>query len=265
MEPDYISINRKAWNDKVDAHVQSEFYNVAGFLNGETSLKHIELELLGDISGKRILHLQCHFGQDTISLARMGAYVTGVDLSDVAIAKAKELAVETGASANFVCCNIYDLAQHISTPFDIVFTSYGTIGWLPDLKAWAALIRQFLKADGKLIFVEFHPAVWMFDDDFKEIKYNYFNTGIIEETEEGTYADRDADIHNKTINWNHGISEVVQSLLDNDLSITGIHEYDHSPWPCFKHMESDGKESFYIKHIGKKIPMVYAITAERKV
>jgi SAM-dependent methyltransferase len=264
MEQPYISINRQAWNNKVAAHVQSDFYDMPAFLKGKSSLKHIELGLLGDIRGKRILHLQCHFGQDTISLARMGAYVTGVDLSDVAIAKAKELAAETGASASFICCNIYDLAQHVQTPFDIVFTSYGTIGWLPDMDAWAALIRQFLKADGKLIFVEFHPVIWMFDDAFTKVQYSYFNTGVIEETETGTYADRDAALTAKTMSWNHGIGEVVGSLLRHDLHIADLQEFDHSPWPCFQDMASDGPDTYYIKKLGRKIPMVYAITAIRR-
>ncbi len=178
-EPNYIDINKQSWNNKVDFHVKSDFYDLDGFLKGNTSLNNIELTLLGNIKRKSILHLQCHFGQDTISLARLGAAVTGIDLSDKAIEKAQELSLKTHTAASFICCNIYDLPQHLDKQFDIVFTSYGTIGWLPDLDKWAYIVSQFLKPNGRFVFVEFHPVVWMFDDDFSKIGYNYFNTGPI--------------------------------------------------------------------------------------
>jgi ubiquinone/menaquinone biosynthesis C-methylase UbiE len=114
------------------------------------------------------LHLQCHFGQDTLSMSRMGAQTTGVDLSDKAIDAARKLNQEINQQATFICCNIYDLPQHLDQQFDIVFTSYGTIGWLPDLNQWAALIARYLKPGGKFVFAEFHPVVWMFDNDLKK-------------------------------------------------------------------------------------------------
>jgi SAM-dependent methyltransferase len=171
----YIEINRRSWNNRTDTHLASAFYDVPGFLKGNSSLKDIELHLLGDVTGKSILHLQCHFGQDTLSLSRLGATVTGVDLSDKAIENAERLAKETGLPADFICCDIYDLPNYLDTTFDIVFTSYGTIGWLPDLDKWANIIARYLKPDGRFIFVEFHPVVWMFDNDFEKVAYNYFN------------------------------------------------------------------------------------------
>ena len=189
MEQDYRDVNRKSWNNRVDAHFKSDFYNVTEFIKGKTSLNSIELDLLGDVQNKSILHLQCHFGQDSISLARLGAKVTGVDLSDKAIQTAQELNAKTNTNVDFICCDIYDLPAHCTQQFDIIFTSYGTIGWLPDLNKWAAIIAQFLKPGGKFVFVEFHPVVWMFDDDFSHIKYVYHNTGPIVENETGTYAD----------------------------------------------------------------------------
>src|SRR5688572_730649 len=137
--PDYLEKNRRLWNARTDVHVTSEFYELDKFLAGKSSLNEIELNLLGDLKGKSVLHLQCHFGQDSISLARLGAEVTGVDLSDKAIAKAKELAKQTGANAEFICTDIYELPQHLDKKFDVVFTSYGTIGWLPDLDKWAKI------------------------------------------------------------------------------------------------------------------------------
>ena len=170
----YININRESWNNKTEIHLKSEFYDVDNFIKGQTSLNSIELDLLGDISGKSILHLQCHFGQDSISLSRLGAKVTGVDLSDKAIESAKKFAKETNADATFICCDIYDLSNHLDQQFDIVFTSYGTIGWLPDLDKWAKIVSKFLKPNGQFVFAEFHPVVWMFDDNFENIKYNTY-------------------------------------------------------------------------------------------
>src|SRR5690606_12920458 len=193
-EQNYIEINRQSWNNRTDTHLKSEFYDLDGFLKGKTSLNEIELNLLGDLKAKAILHLQCHFGQDTISLSRLGAEVTGVDLSDKAIESAKQIAMDVNSSAKFICCDIYDLPNHLDEKFDIVFTSYGTIGWLPDLHRWAKIVSQFLKPNGQFVFVEFHPVVWMFDDDFGKISYRYFNSGAIIETEIGTYADKEADI-----------------------------------------------------------------------
>ena len=132
-ELNYIEKNKAAWNSRTDHHFNSSFYDVENFLKGKNSLNDIELKLLKDVIGKNILHLQCHFGQDTISLARMGANVTGVDLSDNAINKAIQLANSAKVNATFICCDIYDLPKHLDKKFDIVFTSYGTIGWFPDL------------------------------------------------------------------------------------------------------------------------------------
>ncbi|MGB3236148.1 MAG: class I SAM-dependent methyltransferase, partial [Ferruginibacter sp.] len=141
--PNYIEINKNSWNIRTAVHLKSEFYDQENFLNGQTSLNDIELNLLGNIEGKSILHLQCHFGQDSISLSRLGAKVTGVDLSDKAIEAARQIAKETNENTNFICCNIYDLPKFLNQQFDIVFTSYGTIGWLPHLGKWANIISQY--------------------------------------------------------------------------------------------------------------------------
>lgn len=265
MENNYIEINKKSWNSRTDYHVKSDFYDIAGFLAGNTSLKEIELDLLGDLTGKSILHLQCHFGQDTISLGRMGAQVTGVDLSDNAIHQAKLLAEKAEIDARFICCDIYDLPNHLDEQFDIVFTSYGTIGWLPDLDKWAALIARYLKPNGTLFFIEFHPVVWMFSDNFDKIGYNYFNTGAIIETANGTYADKDAPIKEEYVMWNHSMSEVINSLIKNNLRIDLLNEYDYSPYNCFNETEEFEEGKFRIKHLENNIPMVYAVVASKKV
>ena len=257
----YIDINRKAWNTKTEVHLTSEFYDVESFLKGNNTLKEIELELLGNVKNKSILHLQCHFGQDTISLSRMGADVTGVDLSDKAIASAQQFAKQLNTTTEFICCNVYDLPQHLNKTFDIVFTSYGTIGWLPDLEKWASIVNTFLKPGGQFVFAEFHPVVWMFDDDFEKVAYNYFNTGPILETQTGTYANREANIQQQYVGWNHSLEEVITNLLKQGLQLNSFKEYNYSPYNCFKHTEEFEPGKFRIKHLSNAIPMVYSLSA----
>jgi len=260
----YIEVNRKLWNDKTPAHIESDFYDMKSFLSGKSSLNDIELNLLGDVKGKRILHLQCHFGQDSLSLARMGAEVTGIDLSDEAISTAKDLAKEMGLNTTFIRSDVYSTPEELNGQFDIVFTSYGTIGWLPDLNKWADVIYRCLKPGGKLIFVEFHPMVWMFSNDFSNIQYPYFNTEAIIETNEGTYADRNADIKNTEISWNHPLSEVLQALIASNLQLSSFDEFNYSPYNCFLNTVEIEKGKYQIKGLEGKIPMVYALEALKK-
>jgi 2-polyprenyl-3-methyl-5-hydroxy-6-metoxy-1,4-benzoquinol methylase len=217
---------------------------------------------LGDVKGKSILHLQCHFGQDSLSLARMGARVTGVDLSDKAIEKAKELSASLGLNVEFICCDLYELPDQLRKQFDIVFTSYGTIGWLPDLDKWAAIVARYVKPGGKFVFVEFHPAVWMFDNDFTTIAYSYFKADAIIEKEEGTYADTTAPIDAESITWNHSIGEVFQALKKNGLFVTDLQEYAYSPYACFKGTMAIAERKYIIERLGNKFPLVYSIVAE---
>ena len=261
---DYLKVNKKSWNNKVESHIKSTFYNVEEFLNGASSLNNIELNLLGDVQGKSILHLQCHFGQDSISLERMGAKVTGVDLSDKAIENARDLAKKAQVKTAFICCDVYDLPNHLNKQFDVVFTTYGTIGWLPDLNKWAQVVSTFLKPNGQFVFVEFHPVVWMFDNNFEYIKYNYFNTETIIETETGSYADKDSRTKHKSITWNHSISDVINGLIKNGLTIQSFDEFDYSPYDCFNKTVKVESKKFRIEHLDNKIPMVYAIKAIKK-
>lgn len=261
--PNYIDLNRKSWNKRTEVHVDSEFYDVPSFLTGKSSLNSIELDLLGDVSAKTILHLQCHFGQDSLSLSRMGARVTGVDLSNKAIDYAHELNEKLGLDAEFICCDLYDLPNHLNKKFDIVFTSYGTIGWLPDLNRWANLIQHFLEPNGKFVFVEFHPFVWMFDDDFTHIKYSYFKDEPIHEISDSTYSDGKLESQLEEISWNHSLSEVFQALLQNGMKINSFEEFDYSPYDCFNKTKEFEKGKFIIDSLGNKIPMVYSLTATK--
>jgi ubiquinone/menaquinone biosynthesis C-methylase UbiE len=189
--------------------------------------------------------------------------VTGVDLSDNAIAEATKLNDELGMDAKFICCNVYDLEQHLDEQFDIVFTSYGVVGWLPDLQKWAKIISRYLKPGGTFYIAEFHPVVWMFDDNFTEIKYYYENREIIETESKGTYTDKDADILAKEYGWNHSLSEVINSLLDQGLTIERLNEYSYSPYPCFNNMVQGEDENWRIIGLEGKIPMVYSIIVKK--
>lgn len=263
MTNDYLEINKSLWNNKVAAHYESEFYNMAGFRNGESSLNSIELDLLGNVEGKSILHLQCHFGQDSISLAKLGAKVTAVDFSDKAIDKAKELAKEFNSDVEFICCDLYNLDSNLDKKFDIVFTSYGTIGWLPDVDRWAKIVAHYLKPGGRLIFVDFHPFVWMYDNNFEYIKYSYFNVEQIVEEEIGTYADRNLELTQQSISWNHSLGEIFKSLLNNELSLVDFQEFDYSPYNCLNGMEEFAPKKYRISKFENKIPIVYSIVAAK--
>ncbi|WP_430935334.1 class I SAM-dependent methyltransferase [Saccharicrinis sp. 156] len=260
----YLKINQDLWDRKTDIHFDSDFYNVKAFKQGKDSLNQVELELLGDVRGKRMLHLQCHFGMDTISLARHGAMVTGIDLSGKAISRAKQLNGELGMSARFIQSDVYQLPEMLDQEFDIVFTSYGTIGWLPDMEKWAQVISRFLKPRGRFVMVEFHPVVWMFSYDFKKVEFDYLNTGPIVEVQEGTYADTNADIKGKSVCWNHGLGEVQNALIKSGLEITDVQEYDYSPYDCFQNTVEIETGKFQIEGLQGKLPMLFSLVAQKK-
>lgn len=259
MEDQYLHKNKAAWNQKTAQHIHSDFYELDAFLAGKNVLRDVELGLLGDVKGKKILHLQCHFGMDSLCLSRMGADVTGVDLSDQAIEQARKLNADLHLDAKFICCDLYSLPQYLSEDFDIVFTSYGTIGWLPDLGKWAAIIQRYLKPTGKFVMVDFHPFIWTFDNDMQKISYDYFKTEEIVEITEGTYADRNAPIKTETISWNHSLDEILGSLLNHDLRLTHFSEHDHSPYTCFDNLIERESGKYVFKHIPYRIPMMYSI------
>lgn len=260
---DYLSINKKLWDNKTEVHVKSEFYDVDGFINGNDSLNSIELDLLGNIEGKSVLHLQCHFGQDTISLSRRGAKATGVDLSEKAIEQAQKLSRQIGTDTRFIQSDVYALKDVLHEKFDVVFTSYGVIGWLPDMEKWAETIHHFLKPGGELVFVEFHPVIWMMSYDFQRIEFKYDDSEPIVEELEGTYTDRDAKLKDKSVCWNHGLSKVLNSLIKTGLIINDFQEYDYSPYNCFENTVQISKSKFQIKGLEEMIPMVYSVKARK--
>ena len=259
----YFETNKATWNKKVAIHAQSEMYDMEGFKSGKTSLMPYELKALGDVKGKSLLHLQCHFGQDTLSWSRMGAKCTAVDLSDEAIDLAKALNTELGLDAEFVCCNVLDTSKHVSETFDIVFTSYGTIGWLPDLKPWAKMITERLKPGGIFYIVEFHPILWMFDynEGKAEMKYHYNQDEVIYDEYEGTYADQSSKMVSKEYGWNHGLGEVVNALIEAGLQIDYLNEHDESPYDVFPDLIKTNDGLYKMKD--QLFPMLFEIKARK--
>ncbi|PQJ23000.1 bifunctional 2-polyprenyl-6-hydroxyphenol methylase/3-demethylubiquinol 3-O-methyltransferase UbiG [Tenacibaculum sp. SG-28] len=259
----YFDTNKTTWNKRISVHLKSPFYNVEAFKSGQTSLNSYELDALGDVTGKKLLHLQCHFGQDTLSWSRLGANCTGIDLSDQAIAKAQELAEEINVSANFIACNLYDVNQYVTDLYDIVFTSYGVIGWLPNLTKWAQIIASRLKEGGVFYMVEFHPIVWMFDylKNPPELAYGYEQKDVIYEEYSGTYADEDATIVSKEYGWNHGLGSIVTALISAGLQIEYLKEYSDSPYNVLPGLEKTETGMFAPKK--SLYPLIFSIKATK--
>ena len=200
---------------------------------------------------------------DTMSFSRMGATCTGVDLSDDAIKLAKEINEELKLDAKFICCNVYDTSKHVKEKFDIVFTSYGTISWLPDLDLWANVIAERLKPGGYFYMAEFHPVVWMFDDDFTHVKYHYDNRQVIVMEDQATYTGDEKEITGKEYSWNHSISEVLNALINAGLKIEFFNEHTFSPYSNFKNSVETEAGKWHIKGMEGKIPMVYSLRAKK--
>ena len=257
----YIEVNKSLWNGKTEIHIKSDFYDVDSFKKGKSSLNHVELEGLGDVKGKSLLHLQCHFGLDSLSWSRLGAKVTGIDLSDKAIDTAKQLNDELGLDAKFICSDLYSSPEVLSEKFDIVFTSYGTIGWLPDLNKWAEVISHFLKPGGIFFMADFHPFMWLFDKNYEKIIYPYFNLGAIVEENQGTYAKWEADFRHKSYEWNHSLSDLISSILKQKFTVESFKEYPYCFHDCFNKAEQGKNGFWHIKGYEGMIPMMYSIKA----
>ncbi len=257
----YFDANKEGWNKRTDIHKTSAFYNLEAFKNGASSLNKIERDEVGDVKGKSLLHLQCHFGMDTMSWAREGAMVTGVDFSDEAITLAKEINDELQLDARFVCCNVYDTAQHVPEQFDIVFTSYGTIGWLPQLQPWAKVVAKKLKPGGFFYIADFHPTLWMLDDDMEKLTYSYFNDAVIITEQKGSYTNRDAPIEYKEYGWNHPFSELFTALLGEGLQIEFLHEFSYAPYNCFANLQQWPDGMWRLKGMDDRFPMMYSVKA----
>ncbi len=262
-DKNYLAVNKELWNAKTAIHINSSFYDIPAILAGKSSLIGPELSLIDDIKGKKVLHLQCHFGLDSLSLARMGASVVGLDFSQSAIDRAIALYEDQDVDLSFVCTDVYSAEDELDSKFDMIYTSYGTIGWLPDLNKWAAVIERLLKPNGKLVFAEFHPVVWMFNEGFTELEYSYFNRESIHIQSEGTYADRNSNIDKEEISWNHPLTDVFNALFNAGLNISQFKEFDYSPYACFDPIVKIDDNKYQIEGLEGKLPMMYYLVAQK--
>lgn len=260
---EYFKANKTSWDNRVAVHEKSEMYDLEAFKKGKSSLMKYEMKALGDVKGKSLLHLQCHFGQDTLSWSRLGAKCVGVDLSDEGVKLAKQLNSELDLDAKFVACNVYDTSKHIKETFDIVYTSYGVVGWLPDLKPWAKMIAERLNKGGVFYIAEFHPIVWMYDylGEKPVMKYAYNREEVIYEEYEGTYADTESKIKSKEYCWNHGLGEVITALTEAGLHIDYLNEYDESPYNVLPNLV-EAKPGYYVTK-DKLYPLIFEIKATK--
>jgi SAM-dependent methyltransferase len=237
---DYLAINRANWDERAPAHAKSPGYNVADFLRDPAYLSGVvrfDLPLLGDISGLRGVHLQCHIGTDTLSLSRLGARMSGLDFSAPALEEARALAAGSGAEIDYVQAELYDAVDALGAGrFDLVYTGIGALCWLPDIDRWAAVVAELLAPGGRLFIREGHPMLWSIEeyrsDGLIAVEYAYFER---EEplvfTEGGTYVETDVAFEqNTTHSWNHGLGEIVTALFAHGLQITGLVEHDSVPW-----------------------------------
>jgi ubiquinone/menaquinone biosynthesis C-methylase UbiE len=261
---------RKMWDENTKINYESDMYQTDEFLKGKTNLNSIELDELGQyVKGKSLLHLQCHFGLDTLSWAREGAKVTGVDISGESIRLARKLAEETNIDATFIQSNIYDLPEVHDEKFDIVFTSYGVLCWLNDIKRWAEVIAHFLKPGGIFYIAEFHRFIWVFDWDAKDdfvLKNNYFHDPKpISYTVDGSYAD-DKKLFEKQKGheWAHSLSDVINSLINAGLEIQFLNEFPMAPFPRFPFLKKSDDGYWRYDHPEIQLPLVFSLMAIKK-
>lgn len=256
----YFDLNKEHWDIKAKYHVESKFYDVPAFKAGKTTLTEIELSELPDVNGKSLLHLQCHFGMDSISLERMGAKVTAIDFSTNAIEEANKLNEELGSTVKFIESNVLNIDEVLNEKYDIIYTSYGVICWLPELETWAKQIKKHLKDGGIFYLVEFHPTLWMFDHPTGKIGYRYFNDGSpYIETVKGTYADFEADLQSTECFWSHSFMDICNALINQGLKIDFLHEFDFSPFNCFENMEMRKDKQFVYKNNDVLVPATFSI------
>ncbi|MFH1701065.1 MAG: class I SAM-dependent methyltransferase [Candidatus Zixiibacteriota bacterium] len=255
-------INRENWNVRTDAHYKHPEYRVKEFLDGTKKLHPLELEEVGNVEGKSLLHLQCHFGLDTLSWARLGAKVTGIDISDRSIELANELKQKAGLDARFIRTDVFNLPEILNEEFDIVFTSYGVLWWMSDIRRWAQIVHKYVKKGGFFYIAEIHPFMGMLDKD-KNVYEPYFNQGTEKYYDESDYCDKELKIKEEC-GWRWTLSDVINALIGAGLSIEYVHEFPfcvYDQWPNFV-KDSDGW--YYYPDMKKDVPMTFSIKAVKK-
>ncbi len=262
----YRAANRARWDEAVAIHAASAFYGVDRFLAGESTLLPLDRESVGPVAGKTLLHLQCHFGLDTLSWARAGASVTGLDFSAAAIAQARALAAQAGLAARFIEAELYDAPSVLEEQFDIVYVNLGALTWLPDVRGWAQVAAGFVRPGGLFYLHEVHPMLYTIDDersDLLAVRYPYFEQREPLHFEGAAdYASERASFeHTATYEWSHGLGEIVNALIAAGLAIESLDEHD---WTVYRALPGMNETSPGVWRLpGNPIPLAFSLRARK--
>jgi SAM-dependent methyltransferase len=266
-----FAANQSLWDAWTAIHSSGDFYDLEGFKAGGVRIQPYEIEMIGDVSGRSLLHLQCHFGIDTLSWARLGARVTGADISPAAIELASRLADELGfPDARFVRSNLYDLPAVLDGRFDIVYTSRGVLGWLPDIAGWARVAAHFLAPGGTFFITEAHPIVNAFENEGVRpgelrLAYPYWeHAAPLTFPIRGSYADPDADVRDQTEHsWDHGLGEIVSALIDAGLRLETLVEHPFLDWKVDFLVEDEPGKWRLPPEAGGELPLMFSLVASK--
>lgn len=285
-EPDYLTVNRANWDSRAPIHVKN--YGIDRLLADPTALSAVvafDVPRLGDISGLDVLHLQCHIGTDTLSLHRLGGRLTGLDFSSASLAEARWLAEQAGAPIEYVESDVYSAPEALAgRQFDLVFTGIGAIGWLPDIRRWAQVVAGLLRPGGRLFIREGHPVLWASvavrlgadpEDRVQQpsltaaggltvaLELPYFeDSEPVIWNDDTTYAGDELVASPQTMEWNHGLSEVITALIDAGLRLTSLTEHDSVPWEALPGLMELGEDGEYrLKNRPNRLPASYTLTA----
>jgi SAM-dependent methyltransferase len=275
-EREYLEANRANWDERAGIHAEAAGYELDSFRSDPNHLSGVvdfDRASLGDLTGLRTVHLQCHIGTDTLSLARLGAVVTGLDQSSKSIDVAVELFESTETTGRFVTAGVYQAVEALGESYDLVYTGVGAIGWLPDIDRWAQVVSALLEPGGRMYLREGHPMLFALDDDLTvdgrlQLRYPYFET---EEPmvfdEEETYVETDARITNtRTYEWNHGLSEVFAALKRHGLDVTDFVEHRILEWKMFDHMVDAGEKRWQLPADQRDLcPLMYSLHAVKRM
>jgi SAM-dependent methyltransferase len=258
------------WNEKTPLHLKSPVYDLDGFKAGRLSLKPHEVSDLGDVTGKDLLHLQCHIGLDTLSWGRLGARVTGLDFSNASVEAARRLSQAIGVEAHFVEADVYDAVSALGRArFDIVYTGVGALCWLPDIAGWARTVRNLLRPGGQLYLFEFHPVEWILSegDDYPTIAFDYFTDAAGYRDGGGVvYADSDTPVQaNATVQWNHSLGDVVTAVVEAGLRIDSLREMDREVIQRWRVMDATEDGMFKLPADRPSLPLMYVLRASLPV
>lgn len=262
-----MSVNRRKWDESVPLHVSSAMYDVPSFLRGRSTLRPLELREVGPVRGRSLLHLQCHFGLDTLSWARLGAEAVGVDFSLPAIRAARKLARRAGVEARFLRSNVYDLPKVLDEQFDIVYTAKGALCWLPDIDRWAEVVARFLRPGGTFYLLEDHPVGELFRNEkgttALELEIPYFRGEALRGEYDGTYATDAKMKHRVSYEWIHPVSHVLSALIDHGINIVSVREFPYSYWRRFSFMTEDRKGWWHLPQEKGLIPLIWSVKGFR--